>query len=238
MLTGKPAYLSLLGNTENDVARQIQILRQLTADNSAQKKYIDSIDEMVSKSLQLSERIITQRKKYGANAAALASSFGQNDDLESARALIRRIQANENTLLANRESANKKAAEEVFIQLVWFALIAAALFFLFLAALRRYLNGRKLQLQKDSYSSALIANVQDAIMSTDKDLSIRSWNKGAEMIYGWKAEEVIGKSGPQLLQTKFQSETAETVVNLFKKSGYFRERWNSLQNGAKESLCR
>jgi PAS domain S-box-containing protein len=42
--------------------------------------------------------------------------------------------------------------------------------------------------------AAIVRSSHDAIMSLDGDLRITSWNSGAEAIYGYAAEEVLGKS--------------------------------------------
>lgn len=42
------------------------------------------------------------------------------------------------------------------------------------------------------YQANLLGNVSDAIISTDLNLKIQSWNKAAEYIYGWKAGEITG----------------------------------------------
>ncbi|NNJ12007.1 PAS domain S-box protein [Chloroflexales bacterium ZM16-3] len=44
------------------------------------------------------------------------------------------------------------------------------------------------------YLASLVDSVSEAIISSDTNFIIRSWNKGAEAIYGWRAEEVIGRS--------------------------------------------
>ena len=41
--------------------------------------------------------------------------------------------------------------------------------------------------------AAIIESSDDAIVSKTLDGVIRTWNKGAERIFGWTAEEVIGK---------------------------------------------
>jgi len=43
------------------------------------------------------------------------------------------------------------------------------------------------------YQAMLLENVNDAIISTDFDYNVISWNAAAERIFGWKSEEVIGK---------------------------------------------
>jgi diguanylate cyclase (GGDEF)-like protein/PAS domain S-box-containing protein len=41
--------------------------------------------------------------------------------------------------------------------------------------------------------SALVDNTTDAVFSTSLDGVIASWNRGAEQLYGWNAEEAIGR---------------------------------------------
>lgn len=47
------------------------------------------------------------------------------------------------------------------------------------------------QKQVDHYKM-LVENVNDAIISTDTNFNITSWNRAAELMYGWKEEEVKG----------------------------------------------
>jgi PAS domain S-box-containing protein len=42
--------------------------------------------------------------------------------------------------------------------------------------------------------AAIVESSDDAILSKDHDLIIRSWNHGAEKLYGWTPEEAIGQS--------------------------------------------
>jgi len=50
--------------------------------------------------------------------------------------------------------------------------------------------------QTKDYLESLIDNSADAIVTTDLEGIVRSWNKGAEKIYGFTEEEVIGKFLP------------------------------------------
>lgn len=42
--------------------------------------------------------------------------------------------------------------------------------------------------------AAIIDQIHDAVVSTDLDGVITSWNRGAERLYGYKAQEVLGRS--------------------------------------------
>jgi PAS domain S-box-containing protein len=61
------------------------------------------------------------------------------------------------------------------------------------------LSERKIAEQKIREQAALLDITTDAILVRDLNRQIRYWNEGAERLYGWKAEEVIGKDAHELL---------------------------------------
>jgi len=44
------------------------------------------------------------------------------------------------------------------------------------------------------YYARIVDSSEDAIIGFDADGAIRAWNRGAELVYGWKAEEALGRS--------------------------------------------
>lgn len=75
-----------------------------------------------------------------------------------------------------------------------------------------------------SYQANLLMNVQDSIIGTDPEFNISYWNQGAESLYGWKKEEVIGKQAKDILKTEFTHEERESVIQKLNKDGtYFDE---------------
>jgi PAS domain S-box-containing protein len=68
----------------------------------------------------------------------------------------------------------------------------------------------------------LVDNVSDAVIASDTDLKIISWNKAAETIYGWKEEEVIGKDLREVAKMKFSGESLKEVVQKLDKDGHWR----------------
>lgn len=60
--------------------------------------------------------------------------------------------------------------------------------------IRDYLVERDREIQAQSLLAAIVASSADAIVSKSLTGTIRTWNAGAERLFGYRAEEVIGKS--------------------------------------------
>jgi len=60
-------------------------------------------------------------------------------------------------------------------------------------AIRYEITARKLQEEQIRQQASLLDKSQDAIFVIDLDHKVKYWNKGAERIYGWTEEEIIGQ---------------------------------------------
>lgn len=75
-------------------------------------------------------------------------------------------------------------------------------------------------LKKKEFLSNIVQNSADAIISLDSDGKINSWNKGAEVIFGYKPEEVIGRKLDFLLpQYLIEEKELEWIENAVLKNG-------------------
>jgi PAS domain S-box-containing protein len=68
------------------------------------------------------------------------------------------------------------------------------------------ITAQKAAEEKLQYLATLTQNIADAVIGTDLQQMITNWNKGAEDLYGWKKEEIMGKNADVLLQTEFISQ--------------------------------
>ncbi|HMQ53920.1 MAG TPA: PAS domain S-box protein [Anaerolineae bacterium] len=68
---------------------------------------------------------------------------------------------------------------------------------------------------------AEIENASDAIISTDLNLIIQSWNKAAEAIYGWSESETVGQS-ITIIQPGFGAEQRRAVLRQILATGRWR----------------
>jgi two-component system, cell cycle sensor histidine kinase and response regulator CckA len=78
----------------------------------------------------------------------------------------------------------------------------------------RDVTGRK-QVEKEQFQlAAIVESCQDAIVGKALDGIITSWNRGAERIYGYNAEEVIGKPGSILTSAERLDEIPQILEKL------------------------
>ena len=87
--------------------------------------------------------------------------------------------------------------------------------------LRAWLSGRDgdrpLPLETPAFS-AIINIASEAIITTGDDLAIINFNRGAEEIFGYHAEEIVGQSINKLIPVRFHG-THDTHVRNFARSG-------------------
>ncbi len=58
----------------------------------------------------------------------------------------------------------------------------------------------------------LFDNSSDAIITIDMEDRVTSWNRSAERIFGWKAQEIIGKNLPELIIPKDLRDEREKII--------------------------
>jgi two-component system CheB/CheR fusion protein len=68
--------------------------------------------------------------------------------------------------------------------------------------------------------TALLELASDAIFVRDLSGTIHLWNRGAERLYGWTKQEVLGKPVSEMLKTRFPAPVAEINKQLL-HSGYW-----------------
>ena len=89
------------------------------------------------------------------------------------------------------------------------------------AVFAKDITQRKRAEEQVAYQASLLANVNDAIISSDPRFILMSWNKGAEAMYGWKAEEVLGRLGAEVLRTEFPGTERPKVTRELAGTGEF-----------------
>lgn len=81
---------------------------------------------------------------------------------------------------------------------------------------------QRLAEEKIRYLAMLTENVSDIIISQDSEYKVLSWNKAAEELYGYSAEEMIGRRIAELLHFEFQGITRAEFFDQLNSNGSWR----------------
>ncbi len=79
--------------------------------------------------------------------------------------------------------------------------------------------------------AALLDVATDAIFVRDLEDKILLWNKGAERLYGWKSEEVVGKQAVQLLNQEKIAHLREIRKSVFEEGKWKGELHQATKDG-------
>ena len=119
--------------------------------------------------------------------------------------------------------------------------ILFALLLTWFSAVRRRVEQQLLQsrdeLQREvvkrTQQASLLNLTHDTIFVRDMSDIITYWNRGAEELYGWRAEEVIGKHSHELLQTDFPIPIEEVRAELLHTGRWEGELRKSKADGSR-----
>jgi two-component system sporulation sensor kinase A len=77
--------------------------------------------------------------------------------------------------------------------------------------------------QKDKFLASILRNSADAILTMDSREQVTSWNKGAEAIFGYTEEEMLGQSLEVLIPENLKQERElERISRIARMEGYLR----------------
>jgi PAS domain S-box-containing protein len=88
-----------------------------------------------------------------------------------------------------------------------------------------------------NYQAQLLEDISEAVISTDLDFVVRSWNKAAEKMYGYAAGDVLGRSLFDFIpDTIFEKKTPASMVETLLRQGYFTERATQRTRNGREFI--
>src|SRR5215207_8176064 len=91
-----------------------------------------------------------------------------------------------------------------------------------LAIYYRDISERKRAEEQLRYHAYLLENIHDAVLATDESFALTAWNKGAEEMYGWRAEEVLGRNFREVVPAEMSDEELAEAVRVLEERGRFR----------------
>ncbi len=87
--------------------------------------------------------------------------------------------------------------------------------------LQQQIHKRKQIEEQTRFQATLLKNVSDAIISTDIQWHVTSWNREAEALYGFKVEEVLGKPLVNIINPIYPTGSRDDMLRTFMEN----EKW-------------
>jgi PAS domain S-box-containing protein len=98
-------------------------------------------------------------------------------------------------------------------------------------AIRYDTTERKLAEERIREQAALLDQARDAILVRDLGQKILFWNKGAERIYGWASEEVVGRNVSEVLFKESPASFETAKLDVLSRGEWNGEQRHSRKNG-------
>lgn len=90
------------------------------------------------------------------------------------------------------------------------------------STIARDITDQKRMMEEVLFLSSLPQQMADAVIATDWQYRIRSWNEAAEVLYGWKREEVLGKQAQEILPTRYVTSSSQAWQQQLQSTGSWK----------------
>ena len=240
VITGDESYLEPYRQAGAVIEDQIKRLRALIADNSGQQRRLDSTVALVTDRLANLRRVIDLRRNQGFAAAQAEILTGNGKQFhDQLRRLVAEMEKTQTSFLQEREQRADRSASMAQVIILGGGILACGIVALALVAIRRGFAGRaraerllresrdQLELrvrqrtaelekagENDSRLASIVASSDDAIASKDMQGIITSWNPGAEHLFGYSAQEAVGRPMAMLIPPERSDEEPEILARV------------------------
>jgi PAS domain S-box-containing protein len=194
LITDDPSYLQLYEGAIAKTSETLERLREITSDEQEQQERINALHERVdARSQELREAIAAQQAGgFTASRQKVSTNRGR-EHMNEMRKLVREMKDYEQRLLSLRAEESRHSAYVTHTTDMVGSLMGIGLVGLAIVLYRRDLANRQRAEDAIRRLAAIVECSGDAILGKTLDGVIVSWNAGAERLYGYTAEEMVGQ---------------------------------------------
>ncbi len=223
LITGEEHYLQPFINAKNDLVKNLGELRDLTVDDSAKFKSVDTLKNLIESRMSVLSNTI-DLKKLGDNKGTINRYKMRvgSDIMNRVFAFVANMKAGEYKELERWDLLIISSVRETFITIILGTVFSLIIFLVVFYALVREIQERSkaneiISVEKD-FSDRLINSSVDGIFAFDKNLHLTRWNPGMERMSGIKRNDTKGKTLQEVMPAFFRDGEEEFFENALKGS--------------------
>lgn len=209
-------YKESLQKLQSDTSLLLQTIKEFPERTAGYRKLLNYVADKVAHAIAT----VSQVTQGDFELASESTRSGLGRQLmDSIRSIIFRLEQEDRNILYESGASRQINARRSFrFLLIISLLMLTVLVWLVL----KLLNEEKIRRNNEKqirYLARLSEQSSDAIFSTDNKGIILSWNKGAENIFGYTAEEAIGKFAPAITRSGRTEEEAREIAAEMNQAG-------------------
>lgn len=234
--TGDERYVKPIELSIGNIQGHLGALRSLTLGYPHQQRNVDKLAPLVERRVAFTERLILVRRNQGFDAATHLMRQGEGLRLMSEiRALVEVIGAEENGSLQARLAASRAGARKAGAVVDLGTALALVLLFAASWVIHRDIIRWRRAEETRAYLASIVESSEDAIIGKRLDGTVVSWNPGAERLYGYTAEEAIGRPISMLLPPHRADDTLDILERIKREEGVERYETKCLRRDGGET---
>jgi two-component system, sensor histidine kinase and response regulator len=195
VITGQEDYLAPYRDALQEQRDDVRTLSRLTADNPRQQKRLITLRDLISQRLAFSEETLNLQHQRGFAAAAALISTGRGQEImNKIESTIGAMEREEQELLTGRETRSRAGRVRTSFILSGGTFIGLGLLLTVLFLLNSEAAERREAEATSRVAAEIVSSTGDAVITMTMEGTVTSWNPGAQLIFGYTAQEAVGNS--------------------------------------------
>jgi PAS domain S-box-containing protein len=215
LITSDPAYLEPYQRGIATVHDAVDHIASLTIDNPTQIRNVSVLRPVIEDKLKILAQTLAAQRTDGFEAAQqiVRTNVGKAR-MDRVRAIVADMDREENFLLAARRRQSMARFWTAIATDAAVALLALVLLAVVANVSRRHQAESEAREAIALRLAAIVESSDDAIIAKDLNSTITAWNAAAERLYGYMANEAIGRSIRIVIPPDRQHEEDEFLTRL------------------------
>jgi PAS domain S-box-containing protein len=213
--TGNEHLLDQDEEIKSTIYEHLTVIQKLDTNDVQQQRFLDQLGPLIDQRVEWGEQVVSIRRQQGLAAAEQWVVAGQGTALsDGIRHLVNEMEGEEYALLDKQQKKERAISTTTILLLPLGVFLSLTMLSLGLFFLNAGVGEQKLAETASIQLAAIVESTDDAIIGKNLDGIITSWNRGAEKLFGYSAEESIGKSMLMLFPPERIREEPEILARI------------------------